>query len=173
MHTDDSGMVRSYGFCHDMRPRNVVHAMTGGHAALIGRRGRRGDAPDVVRGTTQRLRAAAAALVAGILGIAPHVLHHVGPLAGAALFAGLGGSVLFGAIGLALAVPMLLKIHRHTGGWRAPVAALAAMAASFSLSAFVVGPTISDADDEARPIPAQSAPPGAPARPAGKDAHGH
>ena len=32
-------------------------------------------------------------LMAGFFGIAPHVLHHVGPLAGAALFGGLGGSL--------------------------------------------------------------------------------
>jgi len=42
------------------------------------------------------LRARAAALVssavAAVLGIAPHVLHHAGPLAGAALLAGTGGS---------------------------------------------------------------------------------
>lgn len=33
------------------------------------------------------------------IGVLPHVLHHVGPLAGAALLAGAGGKVLFAAIG--------------------------------------------------------------------------
>lgn len=41
------------------------------------------------------------------------------------MFAGVGGTLLFGAIGFALAIPTLLKIHRRTGGWRVPAAALA------------------------------------------------
>ena len=36
-------------------------------------------------------RAAVAAVGAAALGAAPHVLHHAGPLAGAALFAGAAG----------------------------------------------------------------------------------
>jgi hypothetical protein len=52
----------------------------------------------------RRLSAAAARIWSGVLavwgvvtGLAPHVLHHVGPLAGAALLAGAGGKLLFAA----------------------------------------------------------------------------
>ena len=121
-----------------------------------------------------RVRIVLGGLVAGILGVAPHVLHHVGPLAGAALFAGIGGTLLFGAIGLVLAIPTLLKIHRHTAGWRVPAAALAAMAAVFSISAFVIGPAISgDAERADKSPPAISAPGTASPAPATKDEHGH
>ena len=129
--------------------------------------------PPLLRRVAHRLRVAVAAFVAGVLGVAPHVLHHVGPLAGAALFAGLGGTLLFGAIGFALAIPTLLKIHRHTGGWRVPAAALAAMAAVFSISAFVIGPAITGGgESEPKATPATlSQPPATPAAPA--DGTGH
>jgi len=45
-------------------------------------------------GRVRRMRMAAASVGAALLGAAPHVLHHAGPLAGAALFAGLGGTLL-------------------------------------------------------------------------------
>jgi hypothetical protein len=108
----------------------------------------------------RRVGVAAGAAGAAVLGVAPHVLHHVGPLAGAALFAGAGGTALFGAIGFVLAVPTLLKLHRHTGGWGAPAGALALMAVAFSVSAFVIGPAISGSDDEAAqpPAPGQTVP---------------
>jgi hypothetical protein len=61
------------------------------------------------------LRPGLAAVGAVVLGAAPHVLDHAGPLAGAALLAGATGKVLFGAIGLVAAVPMLRRLHRHTG----------------------------------------------------------
>ena len=38
------------------------------------------------------------ALWGGFIGLVPHVLHHVGPLAGAALLAGVTGRVLFAAM---------------------------------------------------------------------------
>lgn len=111
------------------------------------------------RGFFGRIRLALAALGAGVLGVAPHVLHHVGPLAGAALFAGVAGTLLFGVIGLVLAIPTLLAIHNRTGSWGVPAAALALMAAVFSLSAFVIGPAITGAGDAGdKPAPAQTAP---------------
>ena len=54
-----------------------------------------------------RWRMAVGGAAVAIVGAAPHVLHHAGPLAGAALFAGLGGSLLFGAIGFVVAIPFL------------------------------------------------------------------
>src|ERR671918_299846 len=66
---------------------------------------------------------------AGVLGAAPHVLHHVGPLAGAAVLAGTTGTLLFGALGLVAATPMLLWMQRRSGSWRSPLAALTLFAA--------------------------------------------
>lgn len=101
--------------------------------------------------TAGRVRAAAAAAWGAVTGVAPHVLHHVGPLAGAALLAGATGTLLFGAIGLAAAVPFLLRLHRRFGSWRAPAVALAVFVAIFSLSTFVIGPAIRGGDDADAP----------------------
>jgi hypothetical protein len=93
-----------------------------------------------------RLLAMWNALVGGIgmaMGLLPHILHHVGFLAGTALVAGSGGTALFGALGFLFSVPMLLRLRRRFGSWRAPAIALLIFAAMFSLSAFVIGPAIS------------------------------
>lgn len=113
------------------------------------------------RGILARLRLALSSVIAAVLGVAPHVLHHAGPLAGAALFAGLGGTVLFGALGFVAAAPMLLRMRRRTGSWRAPAALLALFATVFAISSFVVGPAIAGDDDrEGRQAPAPTrAPP--------------
>ena len=55
--------------------------------------------PAAPRHGLERVRATFAAVGAAVLGAAPHVLHHAGPLAGAALLAGVGGKLLFGALG--------------------------------------------------------------------------
>ena len=89
-------------------------------------------------------------------GVLPHVLHHVGPLAGTALVAGAGGTLLFGSVGLVASVPFLLRLRRRFGNWLAPGIALAVFAAMFSLSTFVIGPRIrGDVADLARPLPAE------------------
>lgn len=121
---------------------------------------------------TLRRRAAAliSSAIAALLGILPHVLHHAGPLAGAALFAGAGGTLLFGAIGLVAAIPFLLRVHRRCGNWRTPAALLALFAIVFSISAFVIGPAISGSDDSgSKATPNQTSPP-APTS-GGHDAH--
>ena len=90
-----------------------------------------------------RLRAVWNALVGAIgllVGLLPHVLHHVTLLAGTALVAGSGGTALFGALGLLASVPFLLRLHRRFGTWRAPAIGLLVGAALFSLSTFVIGP---------------------------------
>jgi hypothetical protein len=89
------------------------------------------------------------ALWGGFIGLLPHVLHHIGPLAGAALLAGAGGQALFAAIGFIAAVPFLLRLHRRFGSWRAPALALAVFAAMFALSSLVIGPAISGGDTKA------------------------
>lgn len=94
-----------------------------------------------------RLWSGVLAVWGAVIGLVPHVLHHVGPLAGAALLAGVGGTLLFAAIGFVAAIPFLLGLYRRFASWRAPAIALAVFAAMFSLSSFVIGPAISGADD--------------------------
>lgn len=106
-----------------------------------------------------RLRNALVAVWAAITGLAPHVLHHVGPLAGAAIVSGVLGTALFGAVGLLATVPFLLRLRRRFGSWLAPAIALAVFAAVFTISTTIVGPrltgsetadgtTVTDADHE-------------------------
>jgi hypothetical protein len=85
------------------------------------------------------------AVVSGLL---PHVLHHAGVLAGAAIFAGAAGSVLFGVLGVLAAIPFLLRLHRRFGNWQAPGIALAAFAVIFAVSTFVIGPEINGGTGE-------------------------
>lgn len=87
----------------------------------------------------------AALLSSGIavaLGLAPHVLHHAAPIAGAALLAGTGGTMLFGVIGLVASQPFLLRVHRRSGGWGVPAALLTLFAVGFAVSTLVIGPAI-------------------------------
>jgi len=112
-----------------------------------------------------RLRAAWTAIsgvVGVVVGLAPHVLHHIGPLVGTALVAGAGGTALFGAIGLLAAVPMLIKLRRRSGSWWAPGVALLVFVAAFVISTTVIGPLISGND---------SSSPTAPTTPADHDQH--
>ena len=81
-----------------------------------------------------------------VIGALPHVLHHIGPLAGAALLAGAAGTALFGTIGLVAAIPFLLRLHRRFATWRAPALALAVFAIMFSVSTLVVAPALSRDD---------------------------
>jgi hypothetical protein len=115
------------------------------------------------------VRVALSSALAGVLGVLPHVLHHAGPLAGAALFAGVGGSLLFGALGLLAAVPLLVRMRRRCGSWRRPLAALALFAAVFSISTFVIGPALTSSDGDGasepnapagQPVPKRQAPNG-------------
>jgi hypothetical protein len=115
------------------------------------------------RSVIARAWSAALAVWGGFVGLLPHVLHHVGPLAGAALLAGTVGTVLFAAIGFVAAIPFLLRLHRRFRTWRAPAIALAIFAAMFSLSSFVIGPAISGGD-EPGPRPGNE-------QPAGHDGH--
>ena len=93
-----------------------------------------------------RLRAAWTALTGAtgvVMGIAPHVLHHVGPLVGTALIAGVAGKVVFGALGLVASIPMLVRLKRRFRSWWAPAVALGVFTAAFVVSTTVIGPLIS------------------------------
>lgn len=100
-------------------------------AAVAGRKGVLGRARNVIVG-----------LWGTVTGVAPHVLHHVGPLAGTALVAGAAGRLLFGTIGLVVAVPFLVRLHRRFRTWAAPAIAVGVFALMFSLSTFVIGPLV-------------------------------
>jgi hypothetical protein len=109
-------------------------------------------------GSTRR-RWSLGALLGVASGLAPHLLHHAGLLAGTALLAGIGGTALFGVIGLAAMAPMLLKLRRRFANWWAPGIAVAVFAAMFAVSAFLVGPALrSGGDHPTDPGPVPSAP---------------
>lgn len=96
-----------------------------------------------------RMMSVIAATWGAVTGLAPHVLHHVGPLAGAALLAGAAGTVLFGAIGLVAAVPFLLRLRRRFDTWVAPAIAVVMFVVMFTVSTVVIGPRF--ATDDAPP----------------------
>ena len=98
--------------------------------------------PHARRGWPARIGAAFSAAVGAVTGAAPHVLHHVGPLAGAALVSGATGTLLFGALGVVLALPMLYQLRRRFGNWTAPAVALAIFIAMFTVSTLWIGPAI-------------------------------
>lgn len=113
--------------------------------------------PGILRRVWTRLfgRCGAAACWWGATaGALPHVLHHAGPLAGAALVAGTGGTVLFAGVGFAAMVPLLWHERRRTQGWRAPVLVLVASAVVFAASTLTVGRVLGG--DEAPELPGRS-----------------
>lgn len=103
------------------------------------------------RGRARVIRDAVGSVLGVVLGIAPHVMHHIGLLAGAALVTGASGNLLFYVVGLLFSVPMLMRLHRRFRTWWAPTIALVVFTALFSLSAFVVGPAISGGGGDGRP----------------------
>ncbi|MFC5175098.1 hypothetical protein [Nocardioides taihuensis] len=84
------------------------------------------------------------AAVGGIMGLLPHLLHHVGLLGGAVLVTGATGNVVFAVLGIVLSLPLLRRLYRRFGTWKAPALALAVFTLMFSLSAFVIGPAINN-----------------------------
>lgn len=89
-----------------------------------------------------RIRHLLTAVWGAVSGVAPHVLHHVGPLAGAAILAGTGGRVLFFVIGLALATPMLIRLYHRFGTWAAPAIAVAVFIVTYTVSSVYLGPLL-------------------------------
>lgn len=102
--------------------------------------------PDSRRGILATVWSAVTAVVGGIMGLLPHLLHHVGLLGGAVLVTGATGNVLFAVLGLVFSLPLLRRLHRRFGTWKAPALALGVFALMFSLSAFVIGPAVSNDD---------------------------
>ncbi len=87
-----------------------------------------------------------------ITGLAPHVLHHVGPLAGGALLSGATGRATFAVVALVVSIPLLLRLRRRSQSWVAPAIALVVFVVMFLLSSLVVGPAITtDEPDGVQP----------------------
>lgn len=109
-------------------------------------------ADDTADETTQRrgvlgtVWSSVTAVVGGIMGLLPHLLHHVGLLGGVVLVTGATGNVVFLVLGLVLSLPLFQRLYRRFGTWKAPALALAVFALMFSLSAFVIGPAINNED---------------------------
>lgn len=99
-----------------------------------------GATPPRARGTSRALWAYLRAGLGALAGLAPHVMHHVGFIAGAALFTGVIGNTALYLIGLALSIPMLNRLRKRFGTWKAPVLGAIAFTGLFALSAFVIGP---------------------------------
>jgi hypothetical protein len=99
---------------------------------------------------------AVTAALGAVMGLLPHVLHHVGLLGGAVLVSGATGNVLFAVLGIVFSLPLLRRLHRRFGTWKAPALALGVFALMFSLSAFVLGPAISGDEPDPGPVPVQT-----------------
>ena len=114
-----------------------------------------GAEPSRGRGRLATLWNAVTAAVGAAMGLLPHLLHHISFFAGAALVTGVGGNLLFGALGLLLSVPLLRRLYRRFKTWKAPAVAVAVFAVMFSLSAFIIGPAISGTDPDPAPGPTE------------------
>lgn len=112
------------------------------------------DSPPNPRGPLAAIWNGVTAVIATVMGLAPHVLHHIGLFAGAAFVVGVGGNLLFGAAGLLLSIPLLRRLFRRFGTWKAPAIAVGVFAVMFSISAFVIGPAISGPEPADVPQPA-------------------
>ena len=95
-----------------------------------------------LRSAASRVGAAFVGAWGVVTGLAPHVLHHVGPLAGAALLAGFGGKAFFFVLGFALTLPVLRRLHRRFETLVAPSLAVIVFTGMFALSSLVIAPRI-------------------------------
>ena len=116
----------------------------------------RPDGPHRSRGVFATVWNAVTAVVGGVMGLLPHLLHHVGLLGGAVLVTGATGNVLFAVLGLVFSLPLLRRLYRRFGSWKAPALALTIFALMFSLSAFVIGPAISNDKPDPGPTPVRT-----------------
>lgn len=105
------------------------------------------------RSAVGALWAGTRATVGALMGLAPHVMHHIGLLAGAALLTGaLGNSILY-TVGLLLSIPLLNRLRHRFNTWKAPILGVAAFTVLFGISTFVVGPLINPAGSQYPPVP--------------------
>lgn len=133
--------------------------------------------PDIgdVAGRHRRrsVRDTVSATVGTMLGLVPHVLHHIGLLAGTALVAGAGGNAVLYLLGLLFTLPLLRRLRRRFDSWLAPAIAVAVFSSLFALSAFVIGPAISGAGSPSSPAQVVPSGPGSPVTPSGSPGDEH
>lgn len=103
------------------------------------------------RGLGARVWGSVVAAWAVVSGVAPHVLHHIGPLAGAALLAGAGGKAIFFALGLLLSLPMLRRLYHRFGTPVAPGLAIVAFVVVFMFSSLVIAPRLTGSEQTKQP----------------------
>ena len=106
------------------------------------------------RGATARWRTAWTSLTGAaglVMGLVPHILHHITPIVGAAVLTGAAGTTLSAAVGLAASAPMLIRLRRRFRSWWAPVIALIVFSGAFLVSTLVIGPAISGAPQQSTP----------------------
>lgn len=94
-------------------------------------------------GPGQGLWAGIRAAIGAVLGLLPHLMHHIGLLAGAAVLTGVVGNSVLYVLGLVLSIPLLRRLHRRFGTWLAPALGAGVFTGLFLLSALVIGPAIS------------------------------
>lgn len=100
------------------------------------------DQDPMPRGRLKAIWESASAAIGVAMGLVPHVLHHIGLIAGAALVTGAAGNAVFFAVGLVFSIPLLRRLYKKFHTPWAPAIAVVIFAAMFSLSAFVIGPAI-------------------------------
>lgn len=113
-------------------------------------------APAASGGSKSRMAAArdaVGAFVGALLGLVPHVLHHIGFIAGAAFVTGFAGNAVFFLLGLVLSIPLLRRLYARFGTWRAPATAVAVFAAAFTFSALVIGPALTGSSGDPSEAP--------------------
>ncbi|MBO1030250.1 hypothetical protein IPV09_02740 [Tessaracoccus sp. SD287] len=122
------------------------------------------------RGFWGGLWAGTRAVIGALMGLAPHVMHHIGFLAGAAILTGFFGNAVLYVAGLLLSIPLLRRLRRRFGTWTAPAIGVVVFTALFALSAFVIGPLFNSAASTEPGTP----PPGASASATSSEEHsGH
>jgi hypothetical protein len=119
-------------------------------------------APAAPRGPLRTVWSAICAGLGAALGLAPHLAHHAGLLLGAAVVTGAAGNAILAGLGIVLSIPLLRRLYRRYGTWRAPALALGLFAAMFTLSAVVIGPALVGGSRPSSPVPAA---PSAPVEP--------
>lgn len=112
-------------------------------------------APPKAAGRWRGLWASARAGLGALLGLVPHVMHHIGLIAGAALLTGVVGNSLLYGLGLLLSIPLLRRLHTRFRSWKAPIIGVVVFTVMFGLSTFVIGPLFSSASPQA-PQPTQT-----------------
>ncbi|GAB95812.1 hypothetical protein BJY21_001197 [Kineosphaera limosa] len=117
-----------------------------------------GEPPSRTRGRLTSAWAWVKAAIGVALGLLPHLVHHIGLLAGVALITGAAGNFMLYLVGLILSIPLFRRLHRRFRTRWAPILGVLAFTAMFALSAFVVGPALTSGDSPT-PAPSVTLPP--------------